>query len=250
MAGPPAKLALRFDGGGVNVEFSLGPKAWFSNKSKQGAKLRKGNPSLEAAEVGEVPPGTRVRVDLMCEIENKKMRSHICAPEEYQGWTSSKMLTCDSGYCGHCSEHDDGVLPSQQAAEKQKQEQRLADALAATSEERERKETALDRVASLQAEIAALKTGVKQERAPKAMVEEVVAHLDTDGSGSLDKDEIKALFSKMSGVPVAEIPSDHPEVVAFSDISTAALVERLWKDASQAKIEAFHSALGLVWPPR
>ena len=34
--------------------------------------------------------------------------------------------------------------------------------------------------------------------------------LDTDNSGSLGKDEIKAMFSTMSRRPLAEIPDDHP----------------------------------------
>ena len=52
----------------------------------------------------------------------------------------------------------------------------------------------------------------------------------------------------MSGVPVTDIPNDHPEVVAFSDITTTQLVEKLWAEASREKIETFHAALGLAPP--
>ena len=38
------------------------------------------------------------------------------------------------------------------------------------------------------------------------------------------------------------------EVVAFSDITTTQLVEKLWAEASREKIETFHAALGLAPP--
>lgn len=161
------------------------------------------------------------------------------------------LLTCESGHCGHCRECRHGVLPSEQAAQEEDEQKKLAHAVSRTAQERACKEEALARVAALKAEIESLKANVPQikgERAPKAMVEQLVAHLDADDSGSLDRDEIKELFSKMSGVPVTDIPSDHPEVVAFSDITTTQLVEKLWAEASREKIETFHAALGLAPP--
>ena len=88
-----------------------------------------------------------------------------------------------------------------------------------------------------------------EERADRGMVAQLVDFLDDDNSGELSKDEIKVLFSRMSGVPVEDIADDHPEVVAFSNITTEELTEKLWVEASKEKIETFHSACGLVWPP-
>ena len=51
--------------------------------------------------------------------------------------------------------------------------------------------------------------------------------------------------SQLSGTPVDEIDDEHPEVVAYSDISTGELVHKLWLDASRQKIERFHEACGL-----
>jgi hypothetical protein len=62
-------------------------------------------------------------------------------------------------------------------------------------------------------------------------VEAIAEKLDADGSGRLSDEEIQALLSKLSGLPLEAIPADHPEVAAFSGITTGELVEKLWTTA-------------------
>lgn len=80
--GNMAKLALGFGGGSVGATFAVG--AWYINKSKKGARLRNGAPDMDAEEGGEVPIGTRVRVDFVVELEGHKMRSHIVEPAQLE----------------------------------------------------------------------------------------------------------------------------------------------------------------------
>ena len=74
-------------------------------------------------------------------------------------------------------------------------------------------------------------------RAPKGMVAQLVEFLDEDGdgecaqdrsahvvmilvlcAGEMDVDEVKVLFSKLSGEPIENIPDDHAEVQALFSV--------------------------------
>ena len=90
--GEPAKLALRFDGGGAGAEFRLGAAAWYCNKGNAGARLRRGGPNMDAQESGEIPVGARVRVDAIYELEGQKLRSHICEPVKFEARTNRLLL--------------------------------------------------------------------------------------------------------------------------------------------------------------
>ena len=68
-----------------------------------------------------------------------------------------------------------------------------------------------------------------------------------DNSGMLSRDEIKGLFSAVSGFAVEEIDDEHPELVAMSGITTGELVHKIWQKGSRKKLEPFHKSLGLVY---
>ena len=79
------------------------------------------------------------------------------------------------------------------------------------------------------------------------MIKQLVEFLDKDRSGFLSRAEIKQLFSDISGVDVDDIDDEHPEVVAYSNLTTGELSHKLWCDASREKVEKFHAACNLVW---
>ena len=72
--------------------------------------------------------------------------------------------------------------------------------------------------------------------------------LDTDNNGTLSADEIKQLFSKLSGRPASLIPDDHPEVLAFAGLPNEAIIERLWKSARPEVIEKYYRAMFRLGP--
>ena len=78
-------------------------------------------------------------------------------------------------------------------------------------------------------------------------MKQIVEHLDKDDSGMLSRDEIKDLFSALSGTDVEDIDDEHPQLIEFCDITTGELIHKLWTQASKEKINAFHSKLGLVY---
>ena len=66
-------------------------------------------------------------------------------------------------------------------------------------------------------------------RANHAMVVQLVEFLDVDKSGMLSVDEIKSLFSKLSGFPVTDIPDDHPGALHVAHMRhIAMLVLHIW----------------------
>ena len=84
---------------------------------------------FESTPCGEIPFGTKVRIDKVTEIGGAKLRAHICEPQQFQGWTTAKMLRCCMGQCGRCARCDQGKLPSEnraaQAAVLKETEERL-----------------------------------------------------------------------------------------------------------------------------
>jgi hypothetical protein len=49
-------------------------------------------------------------------------------------------------------------------------------------------------------------------RPDRGTVEAIVDAIDEDGDGELSVEEVQMLFSKLTGIPVEDIPSDDPEV--------------------------------------
>ena len=82
-------------------------------------------------------------------------------------------------------------------------------------------------------------------------MKQIVAFLDEDGNGYMDPGEVKVLISKLTGLAIAEIPDDHYEVAMLANITTAELVDKLWKN-TDAEARAFRvlfcapDSLGLV----
>jgi len=87
----------------------------------------------------------------------------------------------------------------------------------------------------------------RPDQPDRGLVKQIVDHLDKDDSGMLSRDEIKGLFSAISGVPSDDIDDEHPQLIAFCDITTGELIHKLWSQASKQKMLDFHATLGLVY---
>lgn len=142
----------------------LGPRAWFTatGSGAAGCKLRK-EASLTSPECGEARVGSRVRVDLMEEVDGAKVRMHICEPEPV-GWTTAKFLTCDSGacgFCGKCTAYYKSVgatvlLPSQRSALREEALAKLEMERSACREEERLRQLAEREIKELEKELARL----------------------------------------------------------------------------------------------
>jgi len=73
----------------------------------------------------------------------------------------------------------------------------------------------------------------------------IVTFLDKDRNGYMDASEVKVFISKLTGVPVAEIPDNHPEVRALSGITAEALAQRLVEYTDASILEGYFEELGL-----
>ena len=80
-------------------------------------------------------------------------------------------------------------------------------------------------------------------RPDRAKVERIVAALDVDSDGHLEASEMKVLFSRLTRVPVEEIPDDHPDVLAFSGLKSWAIVAKLCRIARRADIDRYYDAM-------
>jgi len=82
---------IRYYGIEAFTELEMGPSSWYTahGDGEDGPLLHEG-PEYDTEEVGKVPQGLMVRVDLVKEIENKELRGHICevTPSEQRPYTS------------------------------------------------------------------------------------------------------------------------------------------------------------------
>ena len=53
------------------------------------------------------------------------------------------------------------------------------------------------------------------------------------------------LIAKLTKQPVEDVPDDHPEVRALSNITSECLVQKLWQMTDREIIEEYHRLLGL-----
>jgi len=77
----------------------------------------------------------------------------------------------------------------------------------------------------------------------KAKIEKMVGTLDADGDGQLSVEEVKVLFGKMLKVNPDEIPDDHEEVIAYSDLSKEDLIEKLATSVSKDQLDKYYNAM-------
>jgi hypothetical protein len=88
----------------MQVPIDMGPDAWYTvhgDGKGGGAKLR-AEAAFKSAKAGTAPVGTEVRVDLVEDVGENKLRAHICEPAECVGWTTVHLLRCRSKQCGRC----------------------------------------------------------------------------------------------------------------------------------------------------
>ena len=102
--------------------------------------------------------------------------------------------------------------------------------------------------ASAASEAAASEAEDAADHADRFLVEQIIHKLDEDDNGSLSADEVKFLFSKLSGRPVSVIPDDHPEVLAFAGLPIEAVIDKLWNSAKPAVIEKYYRVLFALAP--
>jgi len=67
--------------------------------------------------------------------------------------------------------------------------------------------------------------------------------LDTNADGTMDKEELKVLFSRLHGIPSAMIDDDHDEVVQFAGMEISAMVKRLVETVPSNKIDSYYREL-------
>jgi hypothetical protein len=88
--------------------------------------------------------------------------------------------------------------------------------------------------------------GEWSEAPDKEKISRIVQALDTSGDGILAVSEVKALFSNLLEIPVADIPDDHKEVIAFAGLSTQEMIEVLMTTVTRETVERYHAAM---FPP-
>jgi hypothetical protein len=71
----------------------------------------------------------------------------------------------------------------------------------------------------------------------------IVDALDTNADGDLAASEVKVLFSKLLGIPEADIPDDHEEIVGFVGLSTGGMVEKLSTTVPKEKVDEYYEAM-------
>ena len=81
-------------------------------------------------------------------------------------------------------------------------------------------------------------TSLHDSRSTITQVRQIVEHLDADGNGYMDASEIKVLISKLTGLAIAEIPDDHPEVKMLANVTADALVDKLAKNTDPEALPA------------
>ena len=74
-------------------------------------------------------------------------------------------------------------------------------------------------------------------------VQWVVEFLDADHDGTIQASEAKVLISALCNIPTEEIPDEHPEVQAFSNVSVDSLIAKIWRYCDDDVIERFFELL-------
>jgi len=82
------------------IDLEMGPEAWFTvqGDGKGGAKLRQ-EAEYSSENAGEAPRLAVVRVNIIKEMANGKLRAHICEEKEgneINGWCSMNLLQCQT----------------------------------------------------------------------------------------------------------------------------------------------------------
>jgi len=73
----------------------------------------------------------------------------------------------------------------------------------------------------------------------KGRVRAIVLASDTNEDGTIDREEVRRLFSKLLGVSEIDIPLDHEEVVAFSGLGTDEMVDKLYAGTSKSQVDTY-----------
>ena len=74
-------------------------------------------------------------------------------------------------------------------------------------------------------------------------IRRIVQTLNTNANGTISIRETKVLFAKLLGISYANIPDDHPEVLAFSSLPMEGMIDELFRGTSKDKVDQYYEVL-------
>ena len=92
-------------------------------------------------------------------------------------------------------------------------------------------------------ETASSTTEASQYEPDRARIQRIVEKVDSNANGKIDVSEAKELLCMVLGIPENDVPDDHEDVIEFSGLSTAAMVDRLCEEAERGHVNAYYDAL-------
>jgi len=92
-------------------------------------------------------------------------------------------------------------------------------------------------------ETASSTTEASQYEPDRARVQRIVEKVDSNANGKIDVSEAKELLCMVLGIPENDVPDDHEDVIEFSGLSTAAMVDRLCEEAERGHVNAYYDAV-------